>query len=476
MAASVTFYDRVEDALANPQLQKALNIFTTQFLINRSLAMGSLPEAEALRDHARRIRAHTLANLDRYLAQFAGAVEQRGGQVYWAETGEAATRYVAELAQARGVRSAVKSKSMVTEELELNHVLEAAGVQVVETDLGEFIVQLAGEKPSHIVTPTIHKTKEQVAELFRQKLHASPAEVGDVPGMTALARRVLRQRFLEADMGISGANFGVADSGSICLVTNEGNGRLTTTVPPIHVVVMGMERLVPTLADLAVMLQLLARSSTGQKLSVYSNIITGPRRQAAAGAEPDGPDELHVVIVDNGRSRVLGTEMAEILYCIRCGACLNSCPVYHKIGGHAYGGPYSGPVGSVLAPSLYGLEDWGDLPHASSLCGACREVCPVRIDIPRMLLKLRDETTQANQNPAWLKWGIRGYEYVVLRPGLYRLGGRLAAWGTRLLARDGWLTRLPGPLSAWTRQRDFPAFARKSFSQRWREERGKVRK
>lgn len=476
MAAPVTFYDQVEDALANPQLQKALNIFTTQFIRNRTLAMAGLPEAEALRDHARRIRAHTLAHLDRYLAQFAAAVEQHGGHVYWAETAEDATRYVTELARARGVRCAVKSKSMVTEELELNHVLEAAGVQVVETDLGEFIVQLAGEKPSHIVTPTIHKTKEQVAELFRQKLHASQADVDDVPGMTALARRVLRQRFLEADMGISGANFGVADSGSICLVTNEGNGRLVTTVPPLHVVVMGMERLVPTLADLAVMLQLLGRSSTGQKLSVYSNIITGPRRQTAAGSEPDGPDELHVVIVDNGRSRILGTDMAEILYCIRCGACLNSCPVYHKIGGHAYGGPYSGPVGSVLTPSLYGLEGWSDLPHASSLCGACREVCPVRIDIPRMLLKLRDEATRANYSPAWLKWGIRGYQFVVLRPGLYRLGGRLAAWGTRLLARDGWLTWLPGPLGAWTRQRDFPVFAQKSFSQRWREERGKVRK
>jgi len=470
MTAPITFYDRVDDAVRDKHLRSALNIATTRFVQNRALALAALPEAEALRDHARRIRAHTIVHLDRYLAQFAESVERNGGVVHWAKTPAEAVNYVVELAQSRAVKLAVKSKSMVSEEVELNAALEAAGVRVVETDLGEYIVQLSGDRPSHIVTPIIHKSKEEVADLFRTSLNASEAEVADIPAMTALARRLLRAEFLKADMGISGANFGVAETGSICLVTNEGNGRLTTTVPSLHVVMMGIERLVPTLEDLGVMVQLLARSSTGQKLSVYTNIITGPRRMADNSGEPDGPTELHVVLVDNGRTKILGSELAEILYCIRCGACLNACPVYQHIGGHAYNSVYSGPVGSVVTPGLYGLAAWGELPHASSLCGACREACPVRIDIPHLLLKLRAATVRAGLAPAWLKIGIRLYQMAVVRPWLYRLGGRMAAWGTRLLARNGWITtRLPGPLSGWTDYRDFPAFAGKSFSQRWRE-------
>jgi L-lactate dehydrogenase complex protein LldF len=269
-------------------------------------------------------------------------------------------------------------------------------------------------------------------------------------------------------------------------VTNEGNGRLTTTTPRIHVAMMGLERLVPTIEDLGVMLQLLARSATGQKLSVYSNIITGPRRRGEEAEErggeetttsnpksdePDGPDELHIIILDNGRSKVLGSEMAEILYCIRCGACLNICPVYRQIGGHGYGSVYPGPVGAVLTPGLFGLELWSDLPHASSLCGACREVCPMRIDIPRMLLKLRDEASKAGKTPAWLRLGLRLYSFAVVRPWLYRLGGQLSRSGANLLAKNGWINKLPGPLAAWTNHRDFPALAPKSFSQRWREQR-----
>jgi L-lactate dehydrogenase complex protein LldF len=485
--ANVTFYDRVEDALKDKKLHAALELATTRFVALRAKSFDSLPEADALRDHARRIRAHTLANLDRYLEQFAAAVEATGGHVYWAETPQEANHYVVELARTRGVKSVVKSKSMVSEELEINHELEAAGVRVVETDLGEYIIQLAEEKPSHIIAPVIHKSRQQVADLFREKLNATDADLADVPSMTALARRLLRADFLRADMGISGVNFGVAETGSICLVTNEGNGRLTTTTPRIHVAMMGMERLVPSIEDLGVMLQLLARSATGQKLSVYSNIVTGPRRRDAEaerpGAregisseisnpksdEPDGPDELHVVILDNGRSKILGSELAEILYCIRCGACLNICPVYQQIGGHAYGSVYPGPVGAVLTPGLYGVEDWSDLPHASSLCGACREVCPIRIDIPRMLLKLRADGVKVGKTPTWLKLGLRLYSFAVVRPGLYRLGGRLSQIGSRLLARNGWIGQLPGPLSAWTDYRDFPAFAPKTFSQRWRE-------
>jgi L-lactate dehydrogenase complex protein LldF len=465
-SAPLTFYERVEDALHNPQLQRALDISTSRFVANRNRAWQSLPEIEALRDHARQVRAHTIAHLDRYLNQFAESVENLGGHVHWAATEAEATRYVTDLAQARGVKTVVKSKSMVTEELELNHALEAVGVRAIETDLGEYIAQLAGERPSHIIAPIIHKTRQDVAELFRQKLQASDEDLADVPNMTALARRVLRQDFLTAEMGITGVNFGVAETGSICLVMNEGNGRLTTTAPPLHVAMMGLERLVPTMEDLGVMVQILARSATGQKLSVYTNIITGPRR-----AEPDGPEELHVVLVDNGRSRILGSELAEILFCIRCGACLNICPVYQQIGGHAYGSIYPGPIGAVVTPGLFGLGPWGDLPHASTLCGACREVCPVRIDIPRMLLKLREQGSQAGHGPLWLKLGLKAYRLAATRPALYRLGGRLSGWASRRLSRDGWLKRLPGPLAGWTDHRDFPAFAQKSFSQRWREER-----
>ncbi len=473
IAANVTFYERVEDALQNNQLHASLALATGRFVDGRVRLMSALPEADGLRDHARRIRAHTLANLDRYLAQFADMVEQQGGHVYWAATAEEATRYVAELAQARGVTSVVKSKSMVSEELELNEALQDIGLRVVETDLGEFIIQLAGEKPSHIITPAIHKSSREVAELFRNKLNASDTDVADVPNMYALARRTLRAEFLQAGMGISGANFGVAENGSICLVTNEGNGRLTTTVPPIHVAMMGIERLLPTMEDLGVLLQLLARNATGQKMSVYTSIISGPRRRSPAdAAEPDGPNELHVVLVDNGRTKILGSDIAEILYCIRCGACLNACPVYKEIGGHAYGSVYPGPIGSVVTPGLYGVAAWSELPHASSLCGACREACPVRIDIPRMLLKLRDEGIQAGKAPLWLKLGIKLYRMAVVQPALFHLGGRLGGWATNLIGRDGWIKKLPGPLAAWTDHRDFPSLASKSFSQRWREERG----
>ncbi len=475
MASSspITFYRRVEDALHNSQLHQALVLGTGRFMTGRTNALNSFPEAEPLRDHARQIRAHTIAHLNEYLERFANEVERLGGQIYWAETAGEATRYVAELARARGVKLAVKSKSMVSEELEINQVLDAAGVRVVETDLGEYIIQLAGEKPSHIIAPVIHKTRQEVGELFRQKLNATPEDLADVPNMTALARRVLRNEFLQAGMGITGVNFGVAETGSICLVTNEGNGRLTSTLPGIHVALMGIERLVPTMEDLGVMLQILARSATGQKLSVYTNIITGPRHGANGRAiEPDGPDELHVVLVDNGRTKILGSELAEILFCIRCGACLNACPVYRQIGGHAYGSVYPGPVGSVVTPGLFGLEPWSELPHASTLCGACRDVCPVRIDIPRMLLKLRDEGARAGQTPAWLKVGLALYRHAAVRPGLFRLGGQLSRWTTRRLANDGWIQNLPGPLSAWTDYRDFPAFAEKSFSRRWQEERG----
>lgn len=462
--ASVTFHRRAEDALANRQLNATLRRVTARILDSRAAGLGRLPEPDVWRDHGRAIRAHTLAHLDRYLDEFVANVELRGGHVHFARTAADAVRIVTTIARERHVRRVVKGKSMISEEIHLNEHLEAAGLEVVETDLGEWIVQLAQDHPSHVIMPIIHKSADEVADLFRRTLGATEADVADVPAMTRFARERLRPAFLSADMGISGVNFGVAATGSICICTNEGNGRLVTTLPRVHVAMMGLERIVPDMPSLGTMLQILARSATGQNLTVYTNVLTGPRR----ADESDGPDELHVVLVDNGRSDVLGSSEAEILYCIRCGACLNACPVYQQIGGHAYGSVYPGPVGAVLTPALWGQEQHGELPHASSLCAACREVCPVRIDIPRMLLTLRARGTDEGRAPVWIRQGIVLYRRLAMRPRLFRLAGRLAAVATGALARSGWIRSLPGPLAGWTTSRDFPAMAVASFQDRWK--------
>ena len=462
------FYERVHDALHNPTLQTALGRSTSRFVANRAGALAALLDADALRDQARAVRAKALARLDEMLTRLAENVEARGGHVCWAEDGAAARRYIVDLARSRGVQLIVKSKSMASEEIHLNQALEEAGLEVAETDLGEFIIQLAGETPSHIVAPVIHKTREQIAALFEQHLGMPPTD--DIPTMAQTARRVLRQRFLQAQMGISGVNFGVAEHGAIVLVTNEGNGRLTTTVPRIHVAVMGIERVVESLDDLGILLQVLARSATGQKLSVYTTLISGPAR----AGEPDGPEEFHLVLLDNGRSRILGGGYAEALLCIRCGACLNACPVYQSIGGHAYGGVYSGPIGAVLTPLLQpDLPDVEKLPQASSLCGACQDACPVRIAIPDMLLRLRADAVAGGKAPAVERAAIDGWKVTMSNPTFYRLSGRLASIATRLIAQRGRIGWLPPPLSEWTRARDFPAFARRSFADLWAErERG----
>ena len=467
--APANFYKRVDRALNDPAMRAAMMRATTRLVSSRAVGIGGLPQADQIRDHARAIRAHTITRLDYYLAQFEEAVRTRGGHVHWAATASDAVSIVADIARHYGAKMAVKSKSMVSEEIELNAALAAAGVEVLETDLGEFVVQIDGDHPSHIVAPIIHKSRRDIARLFQEKLQASDADVADVPQMTAFARRLLREGFLKADMGISGGNFGVAETGSLCICTNEGNGRLTTTLPRVHVALMGIERIVPTLADLGIMLQVLGRSATGQKLTVYSNIITGPRRQGAEteGDESDGPDHLHIVLVDNGRSRLLGTDLAEVLYCIRCGACLNTCPVYQEVGGHAYGSVYPGPVGAVLTPGLRGLEKWHDLPHASSLCGACREICPVRIDIPRMLLTLRDQATERGYSPAWITSGLWFFRQLAVRPALFRRAQALASFATRRIAKNGWIERMPGHFGRWTRTRDFPAFAPATFMTQW---------
>jgi L-lactate dehydrogenase complex protein LldF len=431
-----------------------------RFQTHREQAVAEYAPMDDMRDRARAIRLHTLANLDRYLDQFADAVATNGGHVYFAADATEANDYIARIATERGVHRIVKAKSMLTEEIHLNDALERHGLEVIETDLGELIVQLSGDKPSHIIAPVLHKTRFEVGELFRDQMDVPYTD--DPEELNAIAREYLRHRFLTADMGISGVNVAVASTGSICLVTNEGNGRLSTTAPRIHIAVMGMERIVPSVGDLGVILEVLARSATGQKLSSYTNILTGPRRPG----EPDGPDELHVVIVDNGRSNVLAGSTAEILACIRCGACLNACPVYKVVGGHAYGTTYQGPVGAALTPSLFDLDEWADLPYASTLCGACLEVCPVRIDIPRLLLEQRRRAVDAKVGPMWMKRPLQFYASIATHPRRFR---RLLSVGSLFgrLVRSGWIAKLPWRGSAWTDTRDLKAPGR-SFHARWR--------
>ncbi len=454
-----SFLDRARADIDTPPIA-ALAVGAKRFSDHRSEAVAEFAPMDDLRDRARQIRLHTLANLDRYLGQFADALESAGGNVFFAADAKEANDYVVHLAQARGVRSIVKSKSMLTEEIRLNDALESAGIEVVETDLGELIVQLSGDRPSHIIAPVLHKTRFEVGRLFEERLGVPYTD--DPIELNAIARRHLRHIFLTADMGISGVNVAVAETGSICTVTNEGNGRLSTTAPGIHVAILGAERIVPSIGDMSVMLEVLARSATGQKLSVYTNVLTGPRRPG----EPDGPDELHVVIVDNGRSKVLEGESSEILACIRCGACLNVCPVYRTVGGHAYGSVYPGPVGSVLTPALFDLEEWADLPYASTLCGACLEVCPVRIDIPSLLLERRRMAIESRTGPMWMRRPLQAYAGAATHPRRFRRLLRLGGIAGRLF-RSGWARRLPWRGAAWTLGRDLQMPTR-SFHRVWR--------
>ncbi|MFQ5896328.1 MAG: LutB/LldF family L-lactate oxidation iron-sulfur protein, partial [Nitrospinota bacterium] len=393
MKPGATFDERAGEALADLNLQEALGRVTARFRELMRRAFSGVPAPDSLRARARESRERTFQELDRHLERLVGNVERAGGRVHFVRTAEEACRLVVELARSRGVKTAVKSKSMASEELELNHALEAAGIRAHETDMGEWIIQLAGERPSHLIAPAVHKTRAQVAELFRQ--HAG-AELGeDAETLTALARRTLRQYFLEAEMGVSGVNFAVAETGTLVLVTNEGNGRMVTTLPRVHVAIMGIEKVVPSLEDLMTLLAVLPRSATGQKLTSYVTLLTGPRKPG----ERDGPEELHLVILDAGRTRHLGGAFQEAFHCIRCGACLNVCPVYTKVGGHSYNSVYSGPIGSILTPMLRAGEGDLELPTASSLCGACLEACPVMVDIPRMLLEMREVRVDQRKAP-----------------------------------------------------------------------------
>jgi L-lactate dehydrogenase complex protein LldF len=457
------FLAAAEDAMADRDLQAMLSRLADTLGVRNRLAWQEWPDSERMRELARRIKDATLAELDRHLGTLAAAVERRGGHVHWAADGEEACRIVLEILQSRNLRRVVKAKSMTSEEIHLNPALEAAGIETVETDLGEYIIQQAGHRPSHIVGPAMHLSARQIADILSpvagRTLSSDPNE------LTGVARSALRGKFAAAEAGITGANFAVAETGTVVLVSNEGNIRFTTSLPRVLISVMGMEKVIPRLADLPVFLSVLARAATGQRLSVYTSLVTGPRRDG----ELDGPDEFHLVVLDNGRSRILAGPLRESLMCIRCGACLNACPIYRNIGGHAYGGVYSGPIGAVLTPLYDGLAANRHLPHASSLCGACQAACPVKIHIPELLIKLREQLHHEPGESGWReRWAYRLWARTLRSPRAYRLLTWLASRTLgRLKRRAGWLRRLPGGLGGWTASRDFPAPAPRRFRDWW---------
>jgi L-lactate dehydrogenase complex protein LldF len=469
-ATSRAFKENAHRALGDATLQQSLGIMMREgFAARRAKVVARLPEFEALRDEARALKDHVLENLDFYLERFERNVLAHGGHVHWCRTAEEARTCVLAICRAAGARTVTKGKSMVGEEIAINEHLEANGITPVETDLGEYIIQIRHEPPSHIVAPAVHLAKEQVAESFRSvHRHLDPARPLDEPQqMVGEARAVLRRQFLAAEVGITGANFLVAETGSSIIVTNEGNGDLTQTLPGIHIVLASIEKIVPTLEDATLLLRLLARSATGQEFSTYTTVSTGPRRPE----DPDGPGDYHVVLIDNGRSALLGSDMQDMLRCIRCAACLNHCPVYGAIGGHAYGWVYPGPMGAVLTPALIGIAEAGHLPNASTFCGRCESVCPVKIPLPKLMRHWREREFERHLSPQAARWALALWAFLALRPNLYRV---LSAAAARLLGSAGGargrFRALPFA-QGWTRGRDMPAPEGRSFMSLWQERR-----
>jgi len=459
MAASpkpTTFFESSEVGAADRELHRKLENASARHLDHFAHTKAEFAPYEDERSESRRIKENAIARLDELIVELTRKLEARGCSVFAASTIEEARDYIVNVARKAGARRVVKGKSMTTEEIGLNPALEEAGMEVLETDLGEYIVQLRHEPPSHIITPAIHLSKEEIGELFHEKFGIPYTP--EPERLTAEARARLREGFLSADLGITGVNFAIAETGTLVVIENEGNGRMSSTMPDVFVAVMGIEKVIPRMADVSHFLEVLARTATGQKLTTYTNFISGPRHDG----EVDGPRELHIVILDNGRSAMLADPvLREALYCIRCGACLNVCPVYRHIGGHAYRSPYPGPIGSIVSPNLVGSAA-AQLPFASTLCGACKEICPVKIDIPRILLHLRWKEASSNNPPKWpggaarARAGARRFARMAKHPSMIRLLGRIGAMALKPFAHDGWIRRIPPPFSNWTRIRDFP--------------------
>ena len=461
--ASMHFKERAHESLHDEQLQVNLRKFQAKFVPARRDALRELTDFEGTREAARAIRQRALDNLDVWLEVFEANATRSGATVLWAETPADINRLVLEIATRHGVRKIIKSKSMVSEESALDHAIEAAGLTVVETDLGEYILQINDyEPPSHIIGPALHKSKEEVAALFSKTHKTEPKS--DIQALCLEARAVLREHYLTADMGITGGNFFVAETGSVVVVTNEGNATLTTTLPKVHVAISGIEKIVPTLEDVATLMRLLPRSATGQSISNYVDILTGPKGRD----EVDGPDHMYFILVDSGRTAVLGSEIREALRCIRCGACMNHCPVYQNVGGHAYGWVYPGPIGSILTPMYVGLENALDLPEASTFCNQCGVVCPVKIPLPDLQRKLREQEFARNLRPWSERAALRTWAWCARRPRLYALASMIGVRMMRILARrDGMISRLPFA-SGWTAERDLPAPAGRTFRELYR--------
>ncbi|MEX2460586.1 MAG: LutB/LldF family L-lactate oxidation iron-sulfur protein [Paenibacillaceae bacterium] len=454
---------RTELALADDFLRKAVAYTTDKLKSGKLKAMEEFGDWEAWREQGKAIRTHTVSNIDYYLNQFADNVSKVGGNVHFCTTGEDAVLVFKQIAEAKRAKLVAKGKSMVSEEIHLNHHLEDVGIEAIETDLGEYILQLAKEIPSHLIIPAIHKNKQQIADLFTEE--SGEYFEPNTRILADFAKKRLRNYFLEADIGLTGCNFAIAESGSITLVSNEGNARMVSTLPKTHVVIMGMERLVPTFADVEVMLNLLARSATGQKLTTYTSFITGPKQQE----DLDGPEELHVIILDNGRSAQLGDPIfQEVLNCIRCAACLNVCPVYRHVGGHAYGTVYSGPIGAVLSPLLQqDMKEAGELAYASSLCGACYEACPVKIPLHDMLVHLRHRKVKMKMTPMLERMAFKSFELGFGSVTVYKIATKTAYYLQKPFVKNGHIQKGPGPLAGWTQSRFFPVKPKRSFRDKW---------
>ena len=450
------------EALSDQKLQTNLAHVLGLTQHSRDEAVAAVENWEELRQYARDVKAHTLSKLADYLAGLEEKVVEQGGRVIWAQDSRQAVEFILDLAHRKGIRQVIKGKSMLCEEMHLNEALERARIHPVETDLGEYIIQLAGETPSHIIAPALHKSRGEIAQLFTEKVGMKPTQ--DVMEITATARRILRRHFLTSRMGITGVNFAVAETGTVVVVENEGNVRLAASMPEIHVAVMGIEKVIPRLIDLAVLLKVLTRSATGQKITTYIDLINGPRRNG----EIDGPTEFYLVLVDNGRTQILEDRLLrQTLACIRCGACQNVCPVYQRLGGHAYGSTYQGPIGAILTPQLTSLANAPEHPYASSLCGACYEVCPVKIEIPHILLNLRERIqVQKNRRAArfpLVKWAFEFWVWVMRSPYLYARLARLARLLGRCLQKDGKLRMPFPPFNSWLQSRELPELPESSF-------------